>query len=219
MAPDVEFPKKPLILLAYFLPLAELLICLTLAVVAIPNLKEQIKTSIHPVVQTSPSDEPRHKMPTIGKDQKWQVSIFDLLSMVNIPGIWAEFALSTHTWPYSWFPIGFADLDSWRTILWPFSALPFWFCGGLGIDYFLYRSQYQRKIRWYEFSVALLLTIFGALVLLAGFIDDHSDVRPTASDHAFGFAGAIWLLLGATCCTAWTRQRRTRRKRATNTFS
>src|ERR1039458_3385886 len=142
----MESSNNPIVPLAYLLPLDELLICLILAVVAIPDLGHQIGSSFKPKVQNSvASSEPRHKVPTIGKHQPWNVSVCQLIWLTNMPGIWAELVTSTRTWPYSWFPAGFSDLDSWRALFWPFAALPFWFSGGRGIAFFIYRSRSPQK--------------------------------------------------------------------------
>lgn len=196
--------------LAYLLPVAELCVCLTIAVLAIPNLAWQVRDSLRPGSALAVSDDgtPRHKEVKIGKNQPWDVTAPQLVWMVNMPGMWAEIATSTHTRPYSWFPSGFADLDSWRAVLWPFAALPFWFCAGRGIDFFLRRSHAPPRIGWVTLLLALAVAAFGAIILPAGITDGdgRSEVRPPALDHALAAGGAFWLVLGLTCCAAWVVQ-------------
>jgi hypothetical protein len=211
MNPKSKIHDTPALPLAYLLPVAELCICLTVAVLAIPNLGQQIRESLRPGRAASLNDgssdgTPRHKEPVIGKNQHWDVSASQIVWLANMPGIWAEFASSTHTMPYSWFPAGFVDLDSWRAVFWPFAALPFWFCAGRGMDFFLHMTHAPPRIGWVTLVLALVVTAFGAFIFPTGLADSGSEVRPPALDHALAAGGALWLVLGAICCAAWVVQ-------------
>jgi hypothetical protein len=207
MSSEDKVPDRPTVALAYLLPVAQLCLCLSVAVLAIPNLGSQIRAATHPATAIMHDGGGEAGKSAAEDKAHWDVSACQLIWLTNMPGMWAEVATSRHTWPYSWFPPGFADLDTWRALLWPFAALPFWFCAGRGMDFFLHRSHAPPRIGAVTFLLALLVALFGAMIVRIGLSAGKAAAQPPpALSRALLGAGACWFVLGAVCCAAWVVQ-------------
>jgi hypothetical protein len=206
MSSEDRVPRSPTVALAYLLPVVQLCLCLSVAVLAIPNLGSQIRAATHPATAVARDDGDEAGKTAAPDKEHWNVSACQLVWLTNMPGMWAEVATSRHTWPYSWFPPGFADLDTWRALLWPFAALPFWFCAGRGMDYFLYRCHAPPRIGRLTFLLGLLVALFGAMIVPVGLSAGKTAAQPLALDRALTGAGACWFVLGSVCCAAWVVQ-------------
>lgn len=200
--------------LAYLLPLAELSICWTLLFVVNPDLPRQIRASLHPP-PTSKAAETERLEADFGAIDHWRVNATQVVWLENTPGMWAELATSTQTWPDSWFPVGFPDLFAWRAVLWPLASLPFWFSAGRGIDWFLDRHRRPHKIGRLTCLLALFSAAWGALLVLLGLIEHNPALRAPALDQSMSLSGGLWLIFGTITCSAsflqWRESRALRR--------
>ena len=210
----MQSQEKPVVQLAYLLPLTELLICWTLLFFANPDLPHQISASLHPPPTSRASETERLQAP-ISATRDWRANVTQVMWLTNAPGMWAELATSTRAWPDSWFPVGFPDLFAWRALLWPFAAMPFWFSAGRGIDWFINRTHSPCRIGKLSLLLALVSVAYGFLLALIGLIDDNPLFRSPMLDHALSIAGFLWLVLGAIACCAgflqWRASRELRR--------
>lgn len=180
-----------------------------------PGLVGQVAASLRPRTWAAAQEAAqRSAAETDGGD--WTPTVPDAVWMINLPGMWGEAVTSVGTWPYSWFPAGFANLTDWRMILWPFAAMPFWFSTGRGMDCLFDRLRCLR-IGWFAFTLSSLAAAFGGLMLVLGLTDDNPSLRSPASNIAMAICGGLWLVLGAgTWLARFMQFRREREPEMTN---
>ena len=103
---------------------------------------------------------------------------------INFPGVLIQtlISLPAHTSPPStWHPEALA-LDTWRALVFPFFALPFWWLVGCGLDALVSKE----RLHWWLLLIGTLLCIT-CLALGFGF---HFDMAE--AEHA----GSVWFTRG-----------------------
>jgi hypothetical protein len=211
MKPSRRSPVQASVLL----PLAALSISWTLLFFGDPQILYLIKESLN-VADLSFTPPPAPRLPPELYSGS-NFSIFRMIWFANLPGFWFEILDSIRTWPYSWFPSAFPTLESWRALTFPLAAMPLWSCVGTGVDYFArLRNPDKRRIRWFALVGSLISLVFGAIILIAGSLDDRPDLHPPAFNRAAMVVGAIWMLLSGLCCAAWIHQTLQRRRERAN---
>jgi hypothetical protein len=121
---------------------------------------------------------------------------------INLPGvlIQALISLPAHTSPPStWHPQALA-LETWRALVFPFFALPFWWLVGCGLDALLSKE----RLHWSLLLIGTLLSI-ACLTLALGSRFGMSEAERIGSDwYIRGFIG--WTIGFATLPVAWILQ-------------
>ena len=195
------------------LPLAALSISWTLLLLGDPQIFHKIGAPLT-IADLTITPPPTPRLP-LEEYSGSNFSIFRLIWFGNLPGFWLELVDSIRAWPFSWFPSAFPDLELWRALTFPLAAAPFWSCAGTGIDYFAgLRSPSKSPIRWFSVVGSLVSLVFGAIILIAGSMNDRPDLHPPAFNHALMGVGVVWMLLSGLCCAAWIHQTLHRRKRS-----
>lgn len=124
---------------------------------------------------------------------------YQVVEAVNLPATAIEVVVShlARTWPQGWTPRGIF-VHSWRAVVFPFYALPFWWFVGLGTDDLLQR----RTLRWPPRVAGMLLWAF-TVFLFVGFIFAMSaKERGSLTYPLWGLA--LWSLLLAVFPIGWS---------------
>jgi hypothetical protein len=208
--------QRSLVQASVLLPLAALSISWTLLLLGDPQIFHKIGASLNIADLTmTPPATPRLPPEEYSGSN---FSIFRLLWFGNLPGFWFEIADSIRTWPFSWFPSAFPDLEMWRALTFPLAAAPFWSWAGTGVDYFAgLRNHSKSPVRWFAFVGSLVSLVFGAITLIVGILNDRQDLHPPAFIHALMGVGVIWMIFSGLCCAAWIHQALQRRKERADT--
>ena len=121
---------------------------------------------------------------------------------INLPGVLIQALISipAHTSPPStWHPQAL-DLDTWRAVVFPFFALPFWWLVGCGLDALVNKE----RLHWSLLLIGTLLSI-ACLTLALGSRFGMSEAERIGSDwYIRGFIG--WTSGFAVLPIAWIVQ-------------
>jgi hypothetical protein len=146
------------------------------------------------------------------EDLPWFLVVTEKMSQaitaINLPAMTIEMLTSIKTWPDSWSP-ALVGLESWRSFVFPFYCLPFWWFAGHGIDALIGR----RRLSWFPFTVGtLFFALFAILLFGMRFCLPESDPdRKGITWILLGFG--LWASLFAAFPMAWVLQRTSDRRR------
>lgn len=199
---------------AYLLPIAELLLCWTLLPIADPSIGREIGRSVHPIGPIKTLSTADRSYAAFLANSDWQLSASQTIWLVNVPGVVAEFVTSIPSWPDTWFPSGFPNLFAWRAAFLPFTAMPFWYAVGAGVDWFVRRREGGTRIGRIALMLAGSAFLFCGVMAIVGLTDDDPSLRSPDLSNAMGWSGLVWVALSTIPCWAGVLQwRKTRAQR------
>jgi hypothetical protein len=194
-------------------PLSHLLVVLDLALLVVLVIVPVILMSAHLYKAAAGANKVRvqtdHVDVTVPRDQivpfairVVTISKAPIMIAINLPGVLLQALISLPSRtspPSSWHPQALM-LDTWRTLLFPFFALPFWWLVGCGLDAIVSKEHLHRSL----FLVGTLLSGI-CLALAFGFRFDRSAAEWVGTDWFIrGLAG--WTIAFAVLPIAWIMQ-------------
>lgn len=130
--------------------------------------------------------------------------VLDLIAALNLPGFVIDLLISLpFTFPAGWYPAGI-DFFEWRSIVYPFYCLPFWWFAGMGIDGLLR----QRRLRWFALLPGTLFAGFFFVLAIYGMFGETADDKRDSKFAALLLGALLWSLLFAAFPVSWIRNRR-----------
>lgn len=195
------------------IPFSHILPVIDLALLVVLVFVPITMTAVH-LYQVSNGSEPIHIHTsqfdmTIQRDQIVPLAIrlvtvakAHLMMAINLPGIiiQALISLPFHTSPPStWHPQALL-LDTWRALVFPFFALPFWWLVGRGLDGIVSEA----RLHWSLLLVGTLLSGTCLALTLGSRLGMSVSERIGAEWFIRGFAG--WTIAFAVLPVAWIAQ-------------
>lgn len=199
----------------WILPLAQLLVCLVIALPVRWFLFYEVSRSTGPIrwpdgtIHLSQAD-----LDSIERVEDVRYRLAKVPIVLDFPALLVEAPYTLAVYARSGHPVTGAAFETWRTLGWPFLGIPFWWCIGRSVEALRAsrRSIVLPRITLIETTSGVVLAcigITGLIGILTSTPDDRRD-----SDFLMLVAGSLfWGLLAFATVTArimqWRMVRRT----------
>jgi hypothetical protein len=213
--PGMPAAKQRLFALRWFLPVAQLFLCMFVLLPELPFLGFQIQsaaTAYWPYHTSEANTPPAPVMRVVDPaivpivpNVKLQEARIALPALINLPGFFIGAS--------AWTPRGILP-SYWRAMIFPLVGMIFWFVAGRGLEGLRAAQRRTRfpTITWVEFGASVFIIVACAMLCVGMSVDASLRQELVVPWPAAFVSSAVWIALGSAAVTGRIMQWRTTKR-------